>query len=113
MKPLKPKELRTFYMGILPAIREVARQHGYAIGAHGSFQSDLDLIAVPWTEEAKPQEILVKAICEVADCTFRHQNKPEQRIKPYGRQAWTLIFNKIPSEVTGMAYIDLSITARV
>lgn len=33
-------------------IRELAKEIGYAIGAHGSLERDLDLIAAPWSEEA-------------------------------------------------------------
>lgn len=33
-------------------IRKLAREVGYAIGVHGSLERDLDLIAVPWVEEA-------------------------------------------------------------
>lgn len=33
-------------------VRELAREIGYAIGEHGTKERDLDLIAVPWTEQA-------------------------------------------------------------
>ena len=39
-------------MPSVDAIRALAKEVGYAIGVHGSLQSDLDLIAAPWTEEA-------------------------------------------------------------
>lgn len=38
-------------------IWEVARGCGYAIGLHGSMKRDVDLIAVPWTDEARAQVI--------------------------------------------------------
>lgn len=33
-------------------IRSLAREAGYGIGVHGTMERDLDLIAVPWVQEA-------------------------------------------------------------
>ncbi len=41
-----------YMVGIYPQLVEEARRHGYALAPHGSLQRDLDLIAVPWSEEA-------------------------------------------------------------
>ncbi len=39
-------------------IRELAREKGYGLGVHGSLERDLDLIAVPWVEDAaRPGEL--------------------------------------------------------
>ncbi len=39
-------------------IRELAREVGYAIGVHGSQERDLDLMALPWREDAvAPKEL--------------------------------------------------------
>lgn len=37
---------------VIAKVREVAKRHGWAIGVHGSLKRDIDLIAIPWTEEA-------------------------------------------------------------
>ena len=47
---------------LIEPLREVARRHGYAIGEHGSQRRDIDLIAVPWTEEAGEPIMLAEAI---------------------------------------------------
>lgn len=43
-------------------IRALAMQVGYAIGLHGSLERDLDLIAVPWTDEAISAQALADHI---------------------------------------------------
>lgn len=83
-------------------IRKTAWDEGYAIGLHGSFTKDLDLIAVPWTDrkEWDPQH-LVNRICGYTGLVEQHGNPYP---KPHGRKVWTLL-------VPGMdpRYIDLSI----
>ena len=43
-------------------VRALAREVGYAIGVHGSLERDVDLIAVPWVEEAVGPEALAERI---------------------------------------------------
>ena len=54
------------FLGLLPTIREAARELGYAIGLHGSLARDFDIIAVPWTEDAAHPDDLAKAIYKAA-----------------------------------------------
>jgi len=87
-----------------------ARTLGYALGVHGSLERDLDLIAVPWTEEAVEESSLASALCEetrrvlgwvdVAPGTY-----PQRR--PHGRLAWSL---RLTPE--SGPYIDLSVMPR-
>jgi hypothetical protein len=44
---------------LLPALREVARRFGYALAVHGSLEWDIDLVAVPWCENA-PDGLVAK-----------------------------------------------------
>lgn len=95
------------YMGMAKKAREL----GYALALHGSLVRDLDLIAVPWTEEAVSTEALVAAMIEACgglvindetadpyDYT-RHSPQP----KPHGRLSWKICLG-------GSQYIDLSVT---
>ena len=50
------------YAQLLPRIRAVGKQLGYAIAIHGSMQRDFDLLATPWVPEAASAEELVAAI---------------------------------------------------
>jgi len=56
-------------------IRKIARDHGYAIGEHGSKERDLDLIAVPWTENAIDAKDLISVIAKEIDATVLSTEK--------------------------------------
>ena len=99
------------------AVRHVARQHGYAIGVHGSMARDLDLIAIPWTVDAVSATALVDAICEALNLTERRANTyadpdgprvmPNPEPKPWGRLGWSL--DGCPPD---WRYVDLSVAPR-
>jgi hypothetical protein len=91
-------------------IRTLAREVGYAIAEHGSKERDLDLVAIPWTEEAVGVYELVDHLCKniVYD---GHISRVANRDgigedKPFGRIAFTI-------SVWGWyKHIDLSVTPR-
>ena len=77
------------YARVFTHARIIAWQFGYACLAHGSFTRDLDLLLVPWTENAcAPIDGIVRRIADVAGLTL--QGEPSN--KPHGRKAWTLLF---------------------
>lgn len=88
----------------LPAVREAARFQGYAVAVHGSLKRDIDLIAVAWTDQAKPAEELVRAIMGavggiLGNCIMLTALSD----KPHGRLACTLVHPGFAGE------IDLSV----
>lgn len=91
----------------LACARNVARRGGYAIAVHGSLQKDLDLIAVPWTDEASgPAEELVESIAIALDWIYGPRED-----KPHGRKGWTLVPHSTAPKGRGVDawYIDLSV----
>lgn len=54
-----------FYASIWPDLSKAANDCGWALGLHGSLSNDMDIMAMPWTEEAKPVEELMQAL---SDC---------------------------------------------
>lgn len=83
------------YATLYPGLCAIARELGYALSIHGSLADDLDLIAVPWVEDAKDPETLVEAIRELCDLCFDHRvpiTHWEPEVKPHGRIAWKLYF---------------------
>lgn len=86
-------------------IRTTAWQCGYAIGLHGSFTRDLDLIAAPWTPQALPPELLIKQIEWRTDLKRQEEAFRE---KPHGRMCWSLL---LPG-FTDPRWIDLSVMPR-
>jgi hypothetical protein len=101
------------YCALVPAITKVAREFGYAVAVHGSMTTDLDLVLVPWVDEASPAEDVVEAIrlliggrkrgCDVLPGT-----------KPLGRLAWTFYLTEegAKSYTATHPYIDISVTPR-
>lgn len=91
------------YASCLATLREAARELGYALALHGSMQRDLDLIAVPWVEEAAEPEALVAAIAKITGGFEIPGENPG--LKPHGRIGYSL-------HLGGGPYIDLSIMPR-
>lgn len=76
-----------FYAAILNDLRIAAMNCGWALGLHGSLASDMDLMAMPWTEDAKPVEEMVQALSYCftespwkKDHTIPHYDKPNNRV---------------------------------
>lgn len=70
-------------------ITKLAREAGYSIGIHGSLKRDVDLIAVPWTDDAVGNYALIGHICQGINA--RMTSGPEY--KPHGRVAVTLLID--------------------
>jgi len=92
------------YTELLPAIRDVAKQHGYAIAVHGSLRRDFDLIAVPWVDDISDEETLLFAIMDTIKLNKSWKDHALNTLekKPRGRTAYQIMLG------AGM-YIDLSI----
>lgn len=76
------------YARIFTKARILAWSYGYACVAHGSFTRDLDLLLVPWTEQATPDSAKRIIRMLVDSCDLRMDDKPED--KPHGRRAYSL-----------------------
>jgi len=88
-----------YYALYFVGMAETARELGYALTLHGSMQRDLDVVAVPWTDEA------VSAVALVARLVERHGMRvtdDSPKNKPHGRRAWVLAMG-------GKFYVDLSV----
>jgi hypothetical protein len=98
------------YAALLPGLQQIAREKGYALAVHGSMATDLDLVALPWTEEADGAEALVQAIKTHLGLIFHpacpHAN-PDKR--PHGRRTWSLCFDPASDLYIGGPWIDLSV----
>lgn len=93
-----------YYAALYPRLREVARQHGYALALHGSLAKDLDVIAVPWTATAVDGDTLARALMDAAGGLISGGTGRADKL--HGRVAWTIMF------ADGGGYIDLSVIPR-
>lgn len=90
------------YGRIYTIIRKVAWDEGYAIGMHGSFTRDLDLIAVPWRDGKgwEPQHMVNR----IKEYTGLVDGTGNPHVKPHGRSVWTLM---LPG--SDPRFVDLSV----
>jgi hypothetical protein len=107
------------YAQLLPRIREKGKELGYAIAIHGTMSRDLDLLAVPWVEDAAEPIELVKAVADavagyVIGANLDQGGKYERghidletpTFKPHGRMSWNICWGAKP-------FIDLSVMPRI
>lgn len=92
-----------FYTILWPMFRQAAIECGWGLGLHGSMASDMDMMAMPWTEDAKPVSEFIKALSDCIDGTiWKDHHFVPFLDKPHGRICYSLsIFSDY--------YIDLSI----
>jgi hypothetical protein len=101
--------LAPWYAMAYTKLDRIAWRHGYALALHGSMARDLDLVAIPWTDDASSPEKLIAAfvrfIVSGAEIHYKASGvKPT--IKPHGRLAYVLAIG------FDGHYIDLSIMPR-
>lgn len=88
-------------------LTRIAMRYGYALALHGSMARDLDLIAVPWTEDAADPKKLLKAFARfIALKSDVSYPVPTAGEKPHGRKAYSF-----PIGHNGH-YLDVSIMPR-
>ena len=101
------------YAAIIPQLTEIAKEHGYALGVHGSMATDFDLVACPWTAEATDAKTLVAAVCHYLRAIQSGPvTDPNPVLKPHGRTSWTLLFDHTIDMPQGGPYIDLCVMPR-
>ncbi len=99
------------YACIYHGLATIARRHGYALSLHGSMLTDLDLVAIPWTDEAIAADALVEELKKYVGLLIDDTEDEDIRSrlptrKPHGRIAWRL------SSWAGGS-VDLSVMPRV
>lgn len=105
---MKPAML--IYVSIIEYLRERAKELGYALAVHGSLSRDIDLVAIPWTEDAAPADQLVEALREKAHHAWGSHafiGHADPTHKPHGRLSYVILFIE-----SGHTYIDLSVMPR-
>lgn len=125
-KPIHAKPaLYAFYM---EAIKEIGLRYGYNIVPHGSFNRDLDLIAIPWVEDIGDKDSMIDDIASLIGGVVLMQNRSKDNIdgdrfglKPHGRIVYIINinrdiewkFNGIIAELKNYSdpqyYIDISV----
>lgn len=93
-----------WYVMAYTKLERIAWRYGYALALHGSMSRDLDLIAIPWTEDAESPDRLLAAFCRfIGDKAQVNITAGKPTEKPHGRIGYV-----IPIGYEGH-YLDLSI----
>lgn len=91
--------------------RATCKSHGYALAVHGSLRRDIDVVAVPWTDEACAAAQLVKDVCETLVSLKLAYGFDAAGVKgeckPLGRHAWSILLRGQP-----FTYLDISVAPR-
>jgi len=92
-----------FYACMWGDLRTAALDCGWALALHGSLNTDMDIMAMPWTEDAKPVEDMVKALSGCfTESPFAKDHCTPHRTKPHGRVVYTM-------SIWGNFYLDISV----
>jgi hypothetical protein len=92
------------YWEVLPVMRDMARRLGWCLALYGPLRRDLDMIAVPWSEEAVPYNEL---LCELVR-TFGGKYSNETLEALPARNDMTILCRKRLLRDNG-SYIDVSV----
>jgi hypothetical protein len=121
---VKPTSPAVAYTLLVPQLAAAGREVGYAIAVHGSMARDLDIVAVPWTEEAVSAERLVMHLMAAVDGRLVNASRFKGKDadgkdqwedapasvptpKPHGRLAWSIHVGH------GGLYVDVSVMPRL
>lgn len=92
-----------FYAVLFNSFKKAALDCGYALAVHGSMHSDLDLMAMPWSEEAKKPDELIKALDDCVGMTVWKDFKwKHKEVRAHGRICYTI-------SIMGDWHLDISV----
>lgn len=91
-----------FYAAMWDDIRQCAMDCGWAVALHGSLNSDLDIMAMPWVQEACSFESM---IAEIVKLFYGNYLAEGYRIA-YGVKPWGRVVATIP--IWADFYLDIS-----
>lgn len=78
------------YVALLPRLQTTARSWGYALAVHGSLNRDMDLIAIPWIEEAAASEYLIYRLWVTVGILGEASIPRGPLLRPHGRASWQI-----------------------
>ena len=106
----KPRPAASYAI-LYPNLCKVVQPLGYCLTLHGSMINDLDLVAIPWVDDAVAPILVAEAIKKAID-GFTDWDKQPGHAVAHGRMQWLIWFKGLDHAVGGRACIDLSIMPR-
>lgn len=81
------------YVALIPIAQEKAREIGYCVAVHGSLNRDLDLVAIPWREDAadakEVHQLFVDLFCRYTEASLDNPAYGPE-LKAHGRMSWII-----------------------
>lgn len=98
MSEQKPIHARpSLYAFYFELIKEIGLKYGYNIVLHGSMNRDLDLIAIPWQYEVKPELLMIDEIAKILGGAIMQESQEVRennaRMK-HGRKQYVININR-------------------
>lgn len=115
----KPQHIKPgLYAMYYEHLKSIAEHYGYNLLIHGSMNRDLDLLAVPWVDEPKPEQLMIKDMQEYL--TGKIETNPSGMVPfsllPGNRHSYVIDLNR--GDKSGewvrfedqQYYLDISVT---
>ena len=93
----KPKHFKPgLYAMFFEQLKDIAREYGYNLLIHGSMNRDLDLVAVPWVDDPRPEQDMIKEFQEyLTGVTLKRPNgEVAYTTLPGGRHSYVIDLNR-------------------
>lgn len=93
----KPKHIKPgLYAILFEQLKDIAREYGYNLLIHGSLNRDLDLVAVPWVDDPRPEQDMIKDFQEylTGKILADENGKIDYSILPGGRHGYVIDLNR-------------------
>lgn len=94
-----------FYATIWDDLRQAAMDCGWALALHGSLNSDMDIMAMPWVEDAVTADEMIDKLAACfgfSEYWIKHQLSVDRTSKPNGRVVYTI-------PIHGDFYLDINV----
>lgn len=93
----KPMQVKPgLYTIFYEQLKQIAKEYGYNLVLHGSMQRDLDLIAIPWIDNPRPEQDMIKDFQEylTGKTELRLNGEVYYNTLPGGRHAYVIDLNR-------------------
>lgn len=91
-----------FYAAMWNDFRQAAMDCGWALGLHGSLKADMDIMAMPWVENAVSADEMVERLIDCFGFARPPHCDVDKTSKPNGRVVYTI-------PIFADFYIDLNV----
>lgn len=113
----KPTHVKpSFYAFIYKEAKELALKYGYNLVLHGSMNRDLDLIAIPWVDDPKPEIDFIRALDVYLNPYTIINDTYLFSVLPGGRHSYVIDINRGGSWnhfQDDQYYLDISFTPNI